>query len=1030
MPGKLEIPQTNEISISELKNKRKEILSQIQAPVSVFDTSDSSSAKEILEAEWNTYCTKKGINSDSKSAFKRWKLEKQDSEITRGISPEWGETILKANKVTNKILNDSLLFKQNLLSQGPLGTENQGENKLGQGFEQTAVHFAITKVPGAVIAQQIIRDSGSTDFITVETWKTAREQMNPTSVAKQGKGTIGNYKLLTDKNIIDSYKAFITKPDNKKCFGCPVAPTLSIHQIGRFSYNNSICIYNYDTKNQNFEFDNRNLEFGAGTDIGVPNSEIENDIIKEISCMTCWLCNLPLVKQSPMKEGKPHGNPEPPHTEHVLNILDALFYLDLFETKDTQLMIDYNSYLEAHYYGENISNSKSDNNNNTSTGNWGTAPSKQGFLEYINNIYNTDGLLTIYPGISSFNEAWLKIHDFKFEYLYAHPDCNYEKNDDSLLCIDIDAKLVFNKAMAKNLADRIWKKRLTPTGGLLDVLGLVSLKTKEYKNQWKNNVLASWEKRLKITAEYINFKRGENHQEKSFYGFASLCSYIVRLPNTIKDVMINHKSVDFDEKLTLEDKNIPIVPTGEMLLTIIQILSYQIGNLALNKIKLDDFKIFCELKSTESIINSIALPERTRKNKSEAANTLKQQFQIVVFHKLFEKFKDYLENVVKIFSRLFYSLPDQKGDNRNIIVSLVIAKAYIAFIDIFADLVNKYDNKDSFKNELSQYLENEKKIKETKIYELIAKCNQCSITTDSLNDNTTTESSYKYFEDCKKFNELYKDNPINKVVSSDFDDSTNFKSNIPEKLKEQAETTFSDLLNEGNNKIEEQNLLLKIELALKNLNGNAYNISELKSSNENIDDVSELKSSNENIDDISELKSSNENIDDVSELKSSNENIDDISELKSSNENIDDIILLDNKDTLYDDNYKKTLVLIGPHNESKTIPTNKMSILTNRMSMLGIKMEHTKKLLTRKEFFDTYQGDDNNKIFSLEINGEYENKSAGKISLMLLKKKINAEFIEIIPIPMGGGRKTKRRTRRHNKTRKHNKKRVSRKYIR
>jgi hypothetical protein len=49
---------------------------------------------------------------------------------------------------------------------------------------------------------------------------------------------------------------------------------------------------------------------------------------------------------------------------------------------------------------------------------------------------------------------------------------------------------------------------------------------------------------------------------------------------------------------------------------------------------------------------------------------------------------------------------------------------------------------------------------------------------------------------------------------------------------------------------------------------------------------------------------------------------------------------------------------------------------------------------------------------------------------MIIKKEIKADFIKIIPKPMlGGGCKTKRRTRRHKKTRKHNKKRVSRKYI-
>jgi hypothetical protein len=894
---------------------------------------------------------------------------------------------LKSNAVTNKILNDSLLFKQQPLSNGPVGFKNEGENKLGQGFEQTAVHFAITKVPGAVIAQQIIRDSGKTDFITVETWKTAREQMNPTSVNAQGKATIGITKL-TDDYIKNSYATFIN--NNTQYFGCPVAPTLFGEQT--FSCYNSTCIYNYDTTNQVFGEDE--FEYGAGTGIGVPNSEIENNIIKEISCMTCWLCNLPLVKQSPMKQGVPSGNPEPPHTEHVLNILDALFYLDLFETKDTQLMIDYNCYLEQHYYDE---------------GKWSVAPTKDGFLIYINSVYETnfdEDNLTIYTGIDTLNAAWLKIHDFKLEYLYAHPDCNYEKNDDSLLCIDERTKnLVFNEAMANNLADRIWENRLNLPNGLLDKLGLSNFKTEKKNNNkkssdnnkkssdnnkkssdnnkksselskkkiWMNNVLASWRQRLIPTAGYINFKRGVERGNESFYGFATLCAYICRLPNTIKEVMTSHKSIDFEEKLSLDEKEIPLVPTEEMLLTIMQILSYQIGNLAFkNNISLSKFMNFCNVekiseKAIENDSENTKVPSglMTRTSKIQAENDSKKQLQIVVFDKLFEKFSENLKNVVNIFSRLFYSLDESNKNekNRNIIISLVIAKVYIELIDVFVTLLENYSD-GSFKNALNQYLETEKTIKNIKIQELIETCNQRSITIDSLNDTSESSNQEDYNKDYGIFKELYKEKPIKEVVSFDFDESTISKSDIPEKLKKQSETIFSALIKEGNDKIDEQNLIKKI-----------------------------------------------------------------LSELKNSNENTDDIILLDNQHTLYDENYlqvdKKTLILIDPEHESKTLPTN-------RMTMLGIKKtkNNTETILTIKEFFDRYEGKNNSKKFYLEINGNYEEKTAGEISVMIIKKEIKAEFIKIIPKPiLGGGRKTKRRTRRHKKTRKHNKKRVSRKYI-
>jgi hypothetical protein len=1017
---KLTLP-TKKISISELKTNRKEILSRIEAPV--FDIPENSSAKistdssaksstdshvsakELLQTEWEKYCASNNIIASSKSRFKRWKLENQASKLAEGRSPEWGDIVLKASAVTNKILNDSLLFKQQPLSNGPLGVKNEGENKLGQGFEQTAVHFAITKVPGAVIAQQIIRDSGKTDFITVETWKTAREQMNPTSVAKQGDGTIGNYELLTEKNIIDSYKSFITSTDNTKYFGCPVAPTLFGQQIQKFSCNGSKCIYNYNTNNQVFQFDNKILGYGAGTGIGVPNSEIENNIIKEISCMTCWLCNLPLVKQSPMKKGKPHGNPEPPHTEHVLNILDALFYLDLFETTDTQLMIDYNCYLEQHYYGE--SNSKS---NNTSTGNWGVAPEKEGFLAYINTMYKTQFTpqepLTIYPGISSLNEAWLKIHDFKFEYLYAHPDCNYEKNDDSLLCIDKDKKnLVFNEEMANNLADRIWKKRLILQGGLLDVLGLDSFKTNPNKVQWKNNVLESWRQRLIPTAYYINFKRGVERGNESFYGFATLCAYICRLPNTIKDVMTNHKSIDFEEKLSLDEKEIPLVPTSEMLVTIIQILSYQIGNLAFkNKVSLSEFIKFCSLKkiSEIAIINASKNPNvpsgrMTRTSKIQDENENKKQLQIVAFNKLFENIDSISMIFINIFSNLFYPLSQSHDikNTRNIIISLVIAKIYIKFIDIFDKLVNEYENEyenDAFIKELKKYLLIEKTVKNVKIDELLKGLSiSLSINLDNLN-NTTYENSNEYIDKYKEelsvMQNIYKEentiNPVTDVITFDFEEST-----IPEEINNESQKKFDELIENIQNN---ESVFGEITKVLKEL--------------QNEDDFI--------------ITDDGESLNEKAALLNDNP------------------LLLEGTD-------KDTLVIIesgNDENENKKIIFSIMNKKNdNKTNISG----NESRAISTEEFY--HNDDFKNKNFSLiqyiEKGTKSEVLTGDEISKRLLMSKIDKKFeyykniknIKIIPnstikqnIP--GGRKTKRRTRRHKKTRKHNKKRVSRKYIR
>jgi hypothetical protein len=305
--------------------------------------------------------------------------------------------------------------------------------------------------------------------------------------------------------------------------------------------------------------------------------------------------------------------------------------------------------------------------------------------------------------------------------------------------------------------------------------------------------------------------------------------------------------------------------------------------------------------------------------------------------------------------------------NRNIIISLVIAKVYIDLIDIFVTLIESYPD-GSFKNALSQYLETEKIIKNIKIQELIKSCNQPSITIDSLNDTSDSDNQEHYISDYDKF-KVYKENPIKEVVNFDFDDSTIPKSDIPEKNKQQSETIFSALIKEGNDKIQEQNVIVKILL-----------------------------------------------------------------ELKSSNEIIDDTIYLDNQDTLYDEQYdddEKILILIDLDNESKTLPTN-------RMTMLGIKKtkNNTETILTTSDFYKKYEGDNNSKNFLLKNKDGYdEEKTAAEISVMIIKKEIKAEFIKIIPNSTivkksPGGRKTKRRTRRHKKTRKHNKKRVSRKYIR
>lgn len=430
-------------------------------------------------------------------------------------------------------------------------------------------------------------------------------------------------------------------------------------------------------------------------------------------------------------------------------------------------------------------------------------------MEYINTIYRknyTTDNLTIYPGIQSLHQAWLKIHDFIFEYLYAHPDCNYEKNDDSLLCISENNKIVFNESMANNLAERIWKNRLTKKDGLIDVLGLQSMKNDENKTQWKNNVLYSWHKRLETTAAYINKKRNIEGEE-SFYGFVTLCAYICRLPNTIKDVMTNHKSIDFDEKLTLHEKEVPLVPTDEMTTVIIHIVSFQIASLASkNNIDILNFANFCKLPE-------VLLDEITKKNTEQTASRTSRKttrekelnkqknLQIVAFYKLFYSTPSHIEYLRKTFTRLFYELTDKSEINRNNLISILIARYFIILFNIFNDVDNTKINNEDFSKELNDFLQYENTLKEIKLSELIKRSHLPEITIELLEPSQEISNyELQYNEDLKNYNEFFKDIP------SDFKDVLDFTfdtSTIPDEVKKQTYEVFQKLTEARENDINE-----------------------------------------------------------------------------------------------------------------------------------------------------------------------------------------------------------------------------------
>jgi hypothetical protein len=529
-----------------------------------------------LNNSWIAYATEHDLDQTSKSAFKKWKITMASPVLASGKTKAWGMTLLQANQTTKHSIDEIQLFKKQLLQQGTLGTIREGANRLGQGFPHTIVHTAVTNVPGAIIAQQVIKDENN---VIVETWQTARQQMNPTSVNAQGVNTIGIAIVPTD-DIIQQYVKFIT--DNHQFFGCPVS-LITVPQKNDYrQLIDGSYVYDYDTVNNSYGI-------GEKTILGIPKDENNYNKQNEITSMLDWLTNMPLVLQRPMKLGSPSGNPEPPHTEHVLSILDALWYLNLFETSDKLMMKDYHEFIIYWFFDINK---------------WGNAPRPNDFLTFLQFKHEENEFKSFWPNtdVIDINGAWTKINDFINEYLYANADSNYEKNDDSLIATDSNGRVVFNEPMAQNLAKRIWQNRISLEDGLIDTIFSTSsqkfkieIKSSKMRNIWERNIISSWRQRLTETCKYINIKQAAS-VDPLLYGFVAICTYISRLPTTIKEVMVGH----IEESvlpLTLTQQGTFLVPTTAMTIMVMQGFSQIIANFILSstpfKIKYDDFIGFC-----------------------------------------------------------------------------------------------------------------------------------------------------------------------------------------------------------------------------------------------------------------------------------------------------------------------------------------------------------------------------------------------------------------------------------------------------
>jgi hypothetical protein len=736
--------ETQSKIISEISEKRGEqILSRRRIyPSNVVQKNDQRIQYEayIRSTFPNLPPKKLDEKIKSKSGFRNWNLQQ-----TAPVLATSGDMSL-LGKISRENETGAAIFKREPLAQGPLGVE--GSANLAQGRAgHTNVHTAIANVPGSVIARQRqLSDNGITDVI-VETWATSRTQMNPTAVSAQGRGTIGHSITIDmDPNIRQNYVRFIS--NNPQFFGCHVSP-LSIPPPSKFitsGGSGGAFVYNYDTTNI-FE------SIGAGTLFGIPNTKVEYTRMREIISMTDWLTNMPLVKQGPMTQGRPQGNPEPPHTEHILSILDALWYLDLFETVYVPLMKDYHAFMEA-WYNANL---------------WGQTPTYGNFLEFLTTIryngFNGDieaFLQAIWPGANIMNieGAWTKIHDFILEYLYANADSNYEKNDDSLICIQIDdmgdSQIVFNEQMAKDLAQRIWKNRLVLRGGLIDIIfGTESgeFKTKDMEKTWKRNIVASWRQRLVPTCAYINNKISRGGQ--NLFGLATISNYRYRLPQTIKEIIFgNVTQVPQGEPiLTLSQQGTYLVPTNAMTVIVMESVSQLMTNFIRNastgfKIDYDTFIRFCgfDIGSAEFFSKN---PELNIRHSSRKGDRAEMMYQTIAYHAIDTYIKSnpvYINFLRNAFIILFYlyeiqvpvelgvylvsdkntltpeelavleqneeklkTIYIEKEERRNIIISCLLSQFHILLSNFFLERAGTYANNSddplhSFSMEIRQKL--------------------------------------------------------------------------------------------------------------------------------------------------------------------------------------------------------------------------------------------------------------------------------------------------------------------------------------
>jgi len=540
---------------------------------------------------------KNGPPKESKSAKKREKIQEASVIVSSGPSTIKGVDPIKS------VISESKAFKHALLTDGVLGVLGAGVEKLGQGHGLSGVHYAITGLPSAI--------SVFTETNNEKYYSTTRGQVNRASVESQGLNVIGDSVVFEPNNLeLNSWRTYMRK--NSRLFGCPIVVTDALRQQQQFDQ--QIEIRSVPT--ESYKWDTAD-----GTPYGAPNNLTCFETIQELNTKLCWLCNLPLMKQAPMVDGKPGAKPQFPHCEHVLSILDALFYLTLYESEFSKMMKQYRAYIHDHYQ----TNQR-----------WGQEPTLDGMNAFAKSSYT--------------DEDWERIQNMVREYLYAHPDCNLEKNDDSLLAISPTTRqLAFNDKMAKNLATRIWKKRFVPRDSLLDKLGIKNMVRQEV---WTRNIIQSWKQRMDSITTYINAKRfAPNVDVATMYGFASICKYLSILPEDIKSCLFGATVSAQTKEVTLTEKGIFLVPSSGYKVLVIQRLSMLITDTFLNSKNPNPFTAPVEGRSRRSILVS----------KEQRMALIKQVFEKLVDYNSQDGIGDYMREQ---FILGYYKCVERVDDER------------------------------------------------------------------------------------------------------------------------------------------------------------------------------------------------------------------------------------------------------------------------------------------------------------------------------------------------------------------------------